>query len=188
MKQFIIMAVSLLSFSAAGVAAPAHKIVTSVIASGTVYDVIVINNDIDVVLTESSLAEIRVTGDEKNVQLVKHQVKKGMLIIGSKSGSLKGKATVHVSVSSLRKLEINGSSFVTSNGALRSNKLVVVVNGEAKFDLKNYGDILIESDEDIDLNFENGNGIQPQAVVNYDSSNLKNADEAMDSLLLQTIS
>jgi hypothetical protein len=186
MKQFIIMAVSLLTFSAAGIAAPANKTISAVIASGTVYDVIVVNNDIDIVLTESPVAEIRVTGEEKDVNLVKHQVKKGMLIIGSKMGSLKGKATVYVSVSSLKKLEINGKSFVTSNGALKSSKLIVVVNGEAKFDLRNYGDILFETDEDIDIQFEKWNDAQPQAAVSFDSSFLKSADAAMDSLLVQT--
>jgi hypothetical protein len=183
MKQFIIMAVSLLTFSAAGIAAPANKTISAVIASGTVYDVIVVNNDIDIVLTESPVA---VTGEEKDVNLVKHQVKKGMLIIGSKMGSLKGKATVYVSVSSLKKLEINGKSFVTSNGALKSSKLIVVVNGEAKFDLRNYGDILFETDEDIDIQFEKWNDAQPQAAVSFDSSFLKSADAAMDSLLVQT--
>lgn len=186
MKQFIIMAVSLLTLSAAGVAAPASKNYSAVITSGTVYDVIVVNNDIDVVLTESPVAEIRITGEEKDVNLVKHQVKKGMLIIGSKMGSLKGKATVYVSVSSLKKLEINGKSFVTSNGALKSSKLMVVVNGEAKFDLRNYGDILFETDEDIDIHFEKKNDAQPQAAVSFSSSFMKNADAAMDSLLMQT--
>jgi hypothetical protein len=184
MKKLLILAVSVLAFTASTFAGTYNKIISTVLVKGVVYEMIVVNNDIDVVLTESPVNEIMVTGEEESVSLVKHHVKRGVLTIGSKKGSLKGKATVYISVSGLKKLEVNGKSKVTSQGTLNSKSLKVIVNGEAKFDLKNNGSIIFEADEDIDLNFEKWIGEHPQAPAVVDSSALNNADAAMDSLMI----
>lgn len=184
MKKLFILTVSLVALTASTFAGTDNKIISTVLAKGVVYEMIVVNNDIDVVLTESTVNEIMVTGEEESVKLVKHHVKKGILTIGSKTGSLKGKATVYISVSGLKKLEVNGKSKIISQGSLNSKCLKVIVNGEAKFDLKNNGQIIFESDEDIDLNFERWIGEQPQPAAIIDSSALNNADAAMDSLMI----
>ena len=184
MKKLFILAVSLIALTANTIAGTDNKIISTVLAKGVVYEMIVVNNDIDVVLTESPVNEIMVTGEEESVSLVKHHVKRGVLTISSKMGSLKGKATVYISVSGLRKLEVNGKSKIVSQGSLNSKNLKVIVNGEAKFDLKNNGQIIFESDEDIDLNFEKWIGEHPQSPTVVDSSALNNADAAMDSLMI----
>ncbi|HEX4957939.1 MAG TPA: DUF2807 domain-containing protein [Lacibacter sp.] len=188
MKQMIIIAVSLLTFITGVNAHPvqhcAHK---QVIKTKSNYQFIVINNDIDVILTESALTDICISGGKKDIQLVRYYVKNGILFIESKNGSLKGRATVHVSVNNLKQIEINGQSTVISNGTLSSNQLKVVVNGEAKFDLKNIGDILIEADESIDLNFEKQNKEQHLFSIKIDSTTIAEADAQMDALINKTL-
>jgi hypothetical protein len=180
MKQLLIIAVSLLTLITGVGAHPVHNCVHKhVIKAKHSYQTIVINNDIDVVITESALTEIYVSGT--------YFVKKGVLYIQSKNGSLKGKATVHVPVSNLKQIEINGRSTVTSNGTLSSSLLKVLVNGEARFDLKNFGEILFEADEAIDLNFEKQNKEQHLLHMKVNSAALAEADAQMDTLVIKNI-
>jgi hypothetical protein len=188
MKQLLIIAVSLLTLITGVGAHPVHNCVHKhVIKAKHSYQTIVINNDIDVVITESALTEIYVSGGKKDVQSVTYFVKKGVLYIQSKNGSLKGKATVHVPVSNLKQIEINGRSTVTSNGTLSSSLLKVLVNGEARFDLKNFGEILFEADEAIDLNFEKQNKEQHLLHMKVNSAALAEADAQMDTLVIKNI-
>ncbi|WP_407520193.1 DUF2807 domain-containing protein [Lacibacter sp. MH-610] len=187
MKQLIIIAVSLLSFNiTAGAGSVDNCMYRHIIKAKHSFQSIVINNDIDVVLTECPDAEIYVAGDKKDIAAVSYFVKKGILYIQSKSGSLKGKVTVHVPVSHLQLVEINGNSTVTSNGTLSSRLLKVVVNGEAKFDIRSFGKILVEADESIDVNFEEQNK-QHVLPLHIDSASLHEADLQMDAMLRKNI-
>lgn len=183
MKQLIIIAVSLLCFNlVAGAGSIDNCKYRYIIKAKHSFASIVINNDIDVVLTECSDAEIYVAGDRKDIATVSYFVKKGILYIQSKGSSLKGKVTVHVPVSHLQLVEINGNSTLTSNGTLNSRLLKVVVNGEAKFDIKSFGKILVEADESIDVNFEEQNK-QHALPLHIDSASLLEADLQMDATL-----
>jgi Putative auto-transporter adhesin, head GIN domain len=155
MKKLMIMAVSLLTVNAslfAGISTvnpgTGHK---ATAAAKPPFHSIVINNDIDVVLTEATDNMIEVKGAAAGINMVNYYIKKGVLYISSRQGSLKGRATVYLSVNGLKNIEINGSSYLTSNGFLNSRRLNVVVRDEAKFELKNRGEILIEADSDIEL-------------------------------------
>lgn len=157
MKKIIIMAACLCVYSSLSVAAA--KAFYPPTASGIAYNMIVVNDDIDIVLTQSTESEIRVIGHEHDVRLVKYRVRNGVLVIESNKGSLKGKVTVFVPVRNLKTVEINGRSFVRSNGILSSKNLLVIVNDEAKLDLRNYGKINFKTDIDIVLEFEKMNAI-----------------------------
>jgi hypothetical protein len=185
MKKLFILAMGFIALTTSAFAGTGNNTISTVLSKGTVYEMIVVNDDIDVVLTESSVMDIVVTGEEESITLVKHRVKRGVLEIGSKMGSLKGKATVYISVAGLKKLEVNGKSHVSTRGTLNSKTLIVIVNGEAKFDLKNAGEIIFEADEDIDLNFENWSGENPLVPAPIENTSLKNADAAMDALMIQ---
>ncbi len=69
----------------------------------------------------------------------------------AKKGSLKNRVTVYVPVQNLRKLVINGKSYVRSNGVIASKNLQVTLAGEAKVEINNLGDIVFDADQDIDL-------------------------------------
>lgn len=184
MKQFIIIAVSLLTFNMAVQAGTVENCMhRQVIKAKQSFRSIIINNDIDVVLSESAFTEIYVAGSKKDVQNVNYFVRKGILHIQSKSGSLKGKVTVHVPVSQLQLVEINGKSTVTSNGTLSSSLLKVIVNGEARFDIKSFGRILVEADEDIDVNFTEEQKEKQAMYLHIDSASLLEADLNMDTLI-----
>jgi hypothetical protein len=191
MKKLIIMAVSLLTVNAALFAgnssvSPVTEY-SKVISAKAPFHSIVVNNDIDVVLTEATDNTIEIKGEEADVKKVNHYVKKGVLYIGSKVGSLKNKAVVYVSVNDLQSIEVNGKSTVTSKGFLSSSKLKVFVNGEAKFDLKNQGQMLFESDEEIDLHFEKWNGQMHAAAITPTNEEIKAADAGIDAQFQKSI-
>lgn len=61
---------------------------------------------------------------------------------------------VTISVNNLQSLQINGDGDIKSHGQLRSKKLKLVINGESKFNVRNLGEILLDSDSNIDVQFE----------------------------------
>lgn len=178
------MAVSLLTITAGGFAGNGFQKrdteKTMVANLKAPFTSIVVNSDIDVVLTEAADNRIEVKGDASNVN---YFIKKGVLYIGSKQGSLKDKAVIYLSVSSLESIVVNGKSKISSAGFLNSSKLKVTVNAEAKFDLKNYGEILFEADEEIDLHFEKWMKLPGVAVIEPHSLESEAADESIDALV-----
>jgi hypothetical protein len=147
MKQFFILFISF--FTAATIVRADN--VTREIDVTTSFHSLEIGHDINVVLTESTDGKIQVTGEEKFTKAVLFDVKNGHMKILSKKGSLKNKVTVYLPVKNLRKLTINGASYVRSNGTLTSKHLQVVLGGEAKIEINNLGDIAFYADEAIDM-------------------------------------
>ena len=187
MKHLIIIAVSLLSIGTLSYAGDVKKETSIVISSKAPFDNIIISGDIDVVLTESSFVQVEVKGDEKAVNGVKHFVKKGTLYLSAAKSAPEAKPTVYIQVSKLLYLEINGKSKVTSNGPLNSSKLKVMINGDVQFRVSNYGDILVESDEDIDLQFEKW--VEGHAAVSMkpNAENITEADLSMDVQFMKSV-
>jgi len=131
-------------------ATKAETITREVDLTSSVYS-IEVSNDINVVLTQSKEAKLRITGEEKDSKAVLFDQKNGRVRLLSKKGSLKNKVTVYVPVQDLRKLIINGQSYVRSNGVIASKNLQVTIAGEAKVEINNLGEIAFEADQDIDL-------------------------------------
>lgn len=153
------MAVSLLTITAASFAGTTNEskpAFTKIISTKAAFQHIVINGDVDVVLTEKDFVQVDVTGEQKSVEAVSYFVKRGTLYINRRGASKGAKPVVTIAVSDLQSLEINGDGDVTSKGTLHSSKLKLVINGESKFNVRNLGEILIESDSNIDLQFEKG--------------------------------
>jgi Putative auto-transporter adhesin, head GIN domain len=147
MKQLFMLFIGVVTMSTF---AKAETVTREVDLTSSVYS-IEVSNDINVVLTQSKEAKLRITGDEKDSKAVLFDQKNGRVRLLSKKGSLKNKVTVYVPVQDLRKLVINGQSYVRSNGVIASKSLRVVVAGEAKVEINNLGDIAFEADQDIDL-------------------------------------
>jgi hypothetical protein len=147
MKQLFILFISVLTMATV---AKAENITREMDLTASVYS-IEVNDDINVVLTQSSDAKLRITGEEKDSKAVLLDQKNGRVRLLSKKGSLKNRVTVYVPVQNLHKLVINGKSYVRSNGVIASKNLQVTVAGEAKVEINNLGNIAFDADQDIDL-------------------------------------
>lgn len=135
-----------------------HTAPPEFVTSITPFQKIIINNGIDLVLYEGTENLIEIKGGQKDVARVNYYIHKGILYIESRQGTLQNKVVVYLSVQQLQGIEVNGKSKISSNGFLNSDKLNLVVNDEAKFELKIRGEIFIESDESIDLHVEQWKG------------------------------
>lgn len=189
MKQLFIMAVSLLTINAASYAGTTNEskpAFTKVISTKAAFQHIVINGNVDVVLTENEFVQIDVTGEEKTVETVSYFVKKGTLYITRKGSSKGAKPVVTIAVSDLYSLEINGDGNVTSKGTLRSSKLKLTINGESKFNIRNLGEILIDSDSGIDVQFEKNTSEEKLLIaITHDAATVHAADEQMDEQFMK---
>jgi len=112
---------------------------------------IVVNDGIDLVLTENTQDMIWFDGKSKHLDKVKWEIKEGTLYLSSKGGSLKDKVKVNVFVQNLNNIEVNGDSWVRSSGYLSSPKLDVLINGEALVDISNAGKISVTKTKDFEL-------------------------------------
>jgi Putative auto-transporter adhesin, head GIN domain len=191
MKKLITMAVSLLTVTAASFAGTTNEskpAFTKVISTKAAFQHIVINGDVDVVLTEKDFVQVDVTGEQKSVEAVTHYVKRGTLYINRKGASKGAKPVVTIAVSDLQSLEVNGDGDVTSKGTLRSSKLKLTINGESKFNVRNLGEILLESDGDIDLQFEkSGAEEKPLTAITPDAAAVQVADAKMDEQFMKSV-
>ena len=147
MKQLFSLFVAVLTMASV---TKAENITREMDLTASVYS-IEVNDDINLVLTQSADAKLRITGEEKDSKAVLLDQKNGRVRLLSKKGSLKNRVTVYVPVQNLRKLVINGKSYVRSNGVIASKNLQVTVAGEAKVEINNLGDIAFEADQEIDL-------------------------------------
>jgi hypothetical protein len=127
------------------------EIVTREVQLKAQFSTLEVSHDIDVVLTESTDATIRIAGEEKFANAVLLDQKNGEVRILSKKGSMRKRVTVYVPVQNLRNLIIKGASYVRSNGILASNKLQVTLSGASKVELNNIGELLFAADEGIDI-------------------------------------
>ena len=146
MKYLLILFAGLFTASAANA-----EIVTREVQLKAKFSSLEISHDIDVVLTESTDATIRIAGEEKFANAILLDQKNGQVRILSKKGSMHKRVTVYVPVQNLHNLIIKGSSYVRSNGNLASNNLLVTVSGASKIEINNIGHILFAADEGIDI-------------------------------------
>jgi len=117
----------------------------------TPFTKIIIEDDIDLALNENTARKIELNGSVADMNKVEWIIKKGVLYIRSKAGSLNHKVLVTLDVANLKTIEINGSSVVKSIGELHSTSLHVHVNGDCFVAIKNSGDIKVTASETADF-------------------------------------
>jgi hypothetical protein len=115
------------------------------------FDRVVIEDDIDLVLEENTNKFLTVNGNDKDIEKLDWQIKKGVLYLKSKKGSLKNKISVRVTVSQLKEIFINDESSVRSTGNLASPKLSVTIKGDGFASIKNLGPIHVSNDSYTDM-------------------------------------
>lgn len=191
MKKLIIMAVSLLTITAASFAGTVHEsipVLTKTISSKVAFQHIVINGDVNVVLVENEFVQVDVTGEQKSVETVSYYVKKGTLYINRKHSPKSTNPVVTISVNDLQSLEVNGDGDVISYGSLHSKKLKLVLKGESKFNVRNLGEILLEADSNIDVQFEKYQSEEKLlSAVTPDAATVHEADIKMDEQIIKSV-
>ncbi len=152
-KVFLISATVLFAFvfSASAQKEPTKQSYAQPISYNSSFNKIVVEDGIDLVLTEGTSKELGVKGSRRNTEKMEYRIEDGTLYLGSRAGSLKNYVRVEIPVQNLRQLTINGDSWVKSKGNLNSVSLKIFVNGEAMVNVTNLGQISIQNSKDIEL-------------------------------------
>ncbi len=154
MKKLMIPLVILLTVSLTSSAqkdAPSKLQASTPISYHNRFTNIVVNDGIDLVLTENTQDKIWFEGKSKHIDKLKWEIKDGTLYLASKNGSLKDRVKVNVYVQQLTNIRVNGDSWVKSSGYLTSPSLDVMINGEALVDISNVGKISIKNSRDFEI-------------------------------------
>lgn len=147
MKKLVIITAAFMLTTGLSAFATEKKATTVVTEKGFYqlsFSKIVVANDIDILLSESTDRVIEVSGDSKYTQQVEWKIRDGVLYIRSKAGSLKNKVEVSISVNQLSNVSVTGDSNAKSEGALNSKELKIFFDGEGELSIKNTGAIKIE--------------------------------------------
>ena len=112
--------------------------------------------NVEVVLVAVDSKTISLSGnDEKQVEAVHLKVEDGVLkITGAKGYSEKNRTIVYVPVNDLRKVTLKGGSNLSSRGRIAIAKLHIRIEGVSKVNVKNIGDVIIDSDEKHQFTYE----------------------------------
>jgi hypothetical protein len=111
--------------------------------------------NVEVVLISNGARYVNFEGSEKQVNAVHLNVEKGVLTItGSKGCSEKNRIIVYVPIQELHNVTLKGGSNLSSKGRIQSDKLKIRVEGLSKVNVRNIGDIVIESDDHHQFNYE----------------------------------
>jgi len=110
--------------------------------------------NIEVVLIADNSTTVNIEGNEKYVNAVHLQVENGVLNITAAKGSSKNRTTVYVPVKDLNRVTLKGGANLSSKGRIESKKLFIRIEGISIVNVKNIGDIVIDSDDLHQFNYE----------------------------------
>jgi len=110
--------------------------------------------NIEVVLVAGDSKTVNIEGSEKYVNAVHLQVENGVLTITAAKGSSKDRTTVFVPVSNLNKVTLKGGANLSSQGRIESKKLFIRIEGVSMVNVKNLGEIIVDSDDLHQFNYE----------------------------------
>jgi hypothetical protein len=116
---------------------------TEVVTSLKIY------KDVEVVLTDDSLNEIQIVGEDTDVEKVSVKVNNGELIIsGASDGYFRNKVVVYVPSKNLADVYIHGASTLSSSVILPNDMLDITINGEGKSMVSTTGKINVNTVRD----------------------------------------
>lgn len=103
--------------------------------------------NIEVVLVPDDSRTIRIEGSDKYVNAINLEVDNGVLKVTGLKGSSKNRTIVYVPVRDINKVTLKGGADLSSKGRLESKQLVIRIEGTSKVNVKNIGEVLIDSDD-----------------------------------------
>jgi hypothetical protein len=118
------------------------------------FTTIVAKGNIEVILVPDVSQTIRIEGNEKFVNALYLQVENNVLTLSGLKGSSKNRTIVYVPVRKLKKVTLKGGSNLSSKGRLESKRLYIRIEGMSFVNVKNLGDIIIDSDDHYQFNYE----------------------------------
>ncbi|MBN8665197.1 MAG: DUF2807 domain-containing protein [Chitinophagales bacterium] len=160
----IMVGVAAVLFSGAVIASPLgdskkeNASVAKEVKIGSDYYKIVVDDDIDLALVESSAKDMSILAKGNTHQDVNWKIKEGVLYLSSNAHSLKDKVKITLAVNKLRQLVVNGASAVHSIGYLQSPGISVTINGDCKVTIQNRGAIELKRTPDTDMEVTNAIG------------------------------
>ena len=104
-----------------------------------------VNDDIDIVLTDSKANELLVDGNPKAVSVF---VNDGHLQL-AKTQQTAGVVKIYVPAAYVSKVFMNGTGELSSSAVLSGSRLKIVLAGESKIALRSTGNVTVEAVDDI---------------------------------------
>lgn len=114
---------------------------------------LVVNDEVSVVLLNSSSDAITIEGDKNAIELYSIELKKNSLTITNNSKENRTAAIVYVPAGLIDQVTINGNSAVTSKETLRNKHIAVWMNGTSNFWVKTYGKVYVQAAEGFDYTY-----------------------------------
>jgi hypothetical protein len=109
---------------------------------------LVVDDNLNVVLTEGTSPDILVEGDAKS--LVAREVDGSLLLSFQKTYSA-NQTTVYVPASLLSKVYLNGTGTLRSATTLQNRQLKIILTDEARVHVKSTGNVSVETWNEIDF-------------------------------------
>ncbi|MHA4846546.1 GIN domain-containing protein [Flavitalea antarctica] len=103
--------------------------------------------NIEVVLVHDDSKTISIEGFDKYVNEVDLNVDNGVLKITGAKGTSRNRTIVYVPVRDLNKVTLKGGADLSSRGRLESKQLFIRIEGVSKVNVKNIGEVIIDSDD-----------------------------------------
>lgn len=110
------------------------------------FNKIVINDGVNMVLTEDASQTISIAGKTKFTAAVKLEIKDGVLHISCSKGSASKRVLVYVPVQQLQRITVKGDSEITTFGILQSANIHVRIEGDCYVDIVTRGHITVDHD------------------------------------------
>lgn len=119
---------------------------------------LIINGNIKVTLIPSETGSVQVVGKDNSLSKVIITLSKDGLFIDAPSHLGINDIHVIIPVTDIRVIEVNGNGEVKSQGYILSEKVNVLINGEATVSLKTKGKIDVKSNGDYGLSVSRSRG------------------------------
>lgn len=103
--------------------------------------------NVEVVLVADDSKTVNIEGSEKHVGAITLEVENGVLKIDGGKGSPKNRTIVYVPVRDLNKVTLKAGADLSSKGRIESKQLFIRIEGMSKVNVKNIGDVIIDSDD-----------------------------------------
>ncbi len=118
---------------------------------------LIIEDNINVILTESLSKQIDVTGAEKDIAGLNWNIKNGTMVLSSKKKEAGSKITVTLYIQGLKSINVFGNSIISSLGPL-TTPVSVYLNGEACLAISSKAPIHVFRDYEVEFTVKNATG------------------------------
>lgn len=115
---------------------------------------IVAKGNVELVLVTDNSNTVNISGVEKHVNELHLKIENGVLTITGRKTFTRNKTVVYVPVRELEKVTLKGNANLSSKGRIESKQLHIRVEGTSTVNVKSSGDVLIDSDELHDFNYQ----------------------------------